>query len=302
MTFDKWALRARTDERGQWLPIYDMRGYHAANYLEDARRKFEYDKSLSELKAQLAAAKTDEEIALINAQIAAAGADAKAASEKSGESLSHADVLRFALEEHLPLVVNVPTGTRQKVPIGYNLGTPTIEAGLWDLLIEGERGIPGRQQIEHDYHNQAQLPFIDITGIDGAWVKRDKVQCQLEPMRSSTGIYSTSPSALSSGCVLGVLRKALDDLAEKMPTPSAPDSADALDKPKPLGERERATLLSIIAALAEKAKIDLSQNSKAAAFIEAMTARIGLRVAVRTVENKLKDIKKLRDRSGKTSD
>ena len=78
--------------------------------------------------------------------------------------------------------------------------------------------------------------------------------------------------------------------------------ADALDKPKPLGERERATLLSIIAALAEKAKIDLSQNSKAAAFIEAMTERIGLRVAVRTVENKLKDIKELRDRSGKTSD
>ena len=87
------------------------------------------------------------------------------------------------------------------------------------MLIEGERGIPGRQQIEHDYHNQAQLPFIDITGIDGAWVKRDKVQCQLEPVRSSTGIYPTSPAALSSGCVLGVLRKALDDLAEKMPTP-----------------------------------------------------------------------------------
>ena len=68
MNFDKWALRARTDERGQWLPLYDyeLRGHDAAHYL----------------------------------------------TEMSLQNLDHAHVLRFALEGRLPLVVNIPTGTK----------------------------------------------------------------------------------------------------------------------------------------------------------------------------------------------
>ena len=45
-----------------------------------------------------------------------------------------------------------------------------------------------------------------------------------------------------------------------------------------LGKRERATLLTIIAALAEHAGIDVSKPSRAAAAIEALTIAKGARV------------------------
>lgn len=76
-------------------------------------------------------------------------------------------------------------------------------------------------------------------------------------------------------------------------------SADGLDKR--LGERERATLLTIIAALAEKAGIDVSKPSRAALAIEALTIEKGARVAARTVEEHLKHIPDALERKGKTS-
>ena len=202
------------------------------------------------------------------------------------------DVLRYALDGHLPLVLNLPTGTEDRE------GRP-MEGGLWDLLIEGERGKPGRQQVEHK-HN----PRVSLSGITGAWVERDGVQRQLRP----EGYPNRSYSAFSQGCVLGVRRKDLADLAEKlkkelaekMPTPSAPDSAKDLDKP--LGEPERTTLLAIIAGLLKIAKIDLSHPSKAAGLIEPETERVGLSVAARTVEDHLKRVRKLLDQRGNPPD
>ncbi len=140
-------------------------------------------------------------------------------SEQSGQSVSHATVYLLVLEGHLPLVVYVPTGMKGKQSDPF-LGVRELEGGLWDLLMEGERGKPGRQQIEHDYHNQAQLPSIDVMGIDGAWVER-KIrghvhQCQLEPVKAFSGGYSRPPSALSPGCVLGVRQEALDALLAAM--------------------------------------------------------------------------------------
>ena len=136
-------------------------------------------------------------------------------SEQSGQSVSHAVVYLCALEGHLPLVVDVPTGMKSKKTVAGAYGGD-LEGGLWDLLMEGERGKPGRQQIEHDYHNQAQLPSIDIMGIDGAWVERDGVQRQLEPVRAFSGGYARPPSAISQGCVLGVRREAVDALLAAM--------------------------------------------------------------------------------------
>jgi hypothetical protein len=64
----------------------------------------------------------------------------------------------------------------------------------------------------------------------------------------------------------------------------------SLDKPRerPLLSRERTTLLVIIAALAEMAKIDVTKPSKAAVNIENQTELLGARVAARTIENHLK--------------
>ncbi len=75
---------------------------------------------------------------------------------------------------------------------------------------------------------------------------------------------------------------------------------DALEKP--LGQRERVTLLTIIAALAEHAKIDISKPFKAGETIEALTAEMGAKVAAGTVANHLKKIPDLLERRGKPPD
>ena len=61
-----------------------------------------------------------------------------------------------------------------------------------------------------------------------------------------------------------------------------------LEEEKPLSTKERGTLLTIIAALAREAKIDISKPSKAADLIADMTQRLGAPVAKRTIEEKLK--------------
>lgn len=59
---------------------------------------------------------------------------------------------------------------------------------------------------------------------------------------------------------------------------------------KPLGTRERNTLLVLIASLAKLANLDLSKPSKAAAVIAQASEQIGAPVDVRTIENHLKGI------------
>ena len=221
MTIDKWALRARSDERGKWCPICESRGHDASNYLSE---------------------------------------------ESDGENWHPYDVLRFALEGRLALVLDIAPGTKDVE------GRP-IERGPWDLPMEGA----ARQQVDHDYRLFARLSPINIDGIEGAWVERDGDRRQLDPMSSGF-------------CYPQGRLEALDTLLKKTPP------ADARDRP--LGERERTTLLSIIAALAKKAKIDLSHPSTAAARIEEMTGRLGVRVAARTAEDHLKKVCKLLDERG----
>ncbi len=78
-------------------------------------------------------------------------------------------------------------------------------------------------------------------------------------------------------------------------------SAEANSIEKPLGSRERATLLTIIAALAKGAGIDVSMASKAGEVIEALTTKIDARIAARTVEDHLKRIPDALERRGKLS-
>lgn len=59
----------------------------------------------------------------------------------------------------------------------------------------------------------------------------------------------------------------------------------------PMGERERTTLLILIGALAQEAKIDLAMPSKAAGQIELITEKLGARVAKRTIEEHLKRVR-----------
>ena len=71
----------------------------------------------------------------------------------------------------------------------------------------------------------------------------------------------------------------------------------ALDKP--LGTRERTTLLTIVSVLAKKAKIDVTKPSSAATQIEGLTVEAGVRVAARTIEEHLKRIPEALERAEK---
>lgn len=66
--------------------------------------------------------------------------------------------------------------------------------------------------------------------------------------------------------------------------------AASLTDEQSLGERERTTLLTLIAALAHEAGIDISKPSKAAGLIEGLTTKIEARIAARTIEEHLKRI------------
>jgi hypothetical protein len=105
-----------------------------------------------------------------------------------------------------------------------------------------------------------------------------------------------------SDAVLVVRTSALHDL-EGLISESEPALEGQVGRPKPdldrpVGTRERTTLLLIIAALANLPKVNLSTPSAAAVAIESETIRLGARVAARTVEEHLKLIPgALRDRA-----
>ena len=60
---------------------------------------------------------------------------------------------------------------------------------------------------------------------------------------------------------------------------------------KPLDPRERATLLTIIGALAEEANIDLSKHNKAGETVAAMLASKGVSVSARAIGEHLKAVR-----------
>lgn len=72
---------------------------------------------------------------------------------------------------------------------------------------------------------------------------------------------------------------------DKSITGNAPIAEDSL-----LKERERTTLLTLIAALCDQARLDITKPSKAAGVIEDLTVRIGARVSARAIEEHLKRI------------
>ena len=88
---------------------------------------------------------------------------------------------------------------------------------------------------------------------------------------------------LPSDSVLVVRTSALQELEARFSEPNKRIE-------KPLQKRERDTLLTIIGALAELAKIDISKPSKAAMQIESQTIDMEARVAARTIEDHLKRV------------
>jgi hypothetical protein len=239
------------------------------------------------------------------------------------EKVSDADVLRLALDGHLKLSVRFmdPSqalcGTIQTVEKPSECFDPTsigdvderedrirkekrvlisaldnraldIEGeyhidGVWDLLMLGGE----RAYVEDTYQTMINGPGVYPWHFDaGIYVVKEELEgkaCRLRPELPDGGIPNDS--------FLVVRTAALQELEESL-------SAAEKPKDKPLGKRERDTLLVIIAALAEMAKLNLNTPSAAAAAIESKTVEMGARVAARTIENHLNSVREAREDRG----
>ena len=227
------------------------------------------------------------------------------------EEVSEADVLRLALDGHLTLSVNFVNSVRAKcgpvlpreavTQIFNGVDNTKIEVtrgdeirsgqfrgqfwqpepkvvhiyGVWDLTMLGIE----RDDIEHRYQSMTSGPYVEDTTAEGPFLSReDGTMCILLDCFRDSLQYS-----LPSDGVLVVRTSALRELEARVLE---------LDKPpeKSIGQRERNTLLVIVAALAKLAKVEVNKPSAAAAAIGRQTELMGTRVAARTIENHLNRI------------
>jgi hypothetical protein len=150
-------------------------------------------------------------------------------------------------------------------------------------------------------------PAVNLEDLEGPILSRDDgMYCQVqehlsnnefvdpktltEPYRHPSNFYPAA--GLPSDSVLVVKTSALRDLEARV---SEPDQRVE----KPVEQRERTSLLVIIAALAQMAKVDVRKPSSAAGAIESQTVEMGARVSSRATENHLKLIPEALDRLSK---
>jgi hypothetical protein len=227
------------------------------------------------------------------------------------EEITEADILRFALDGRLTLSVEFVTFaacnpgkiisiSEEEKKLTFSDGRRFI-SGVWDLAMVGGEV----WEIKRKYHLLTGGPDVDIgvsgyslirtlTGdsnvLDGLLVNRpDGTWGQLLVLKEAGG-YDLA-EALPSDAVLVVRTSALHDLEAHISEPDTPLQ-------RPLGRRERDTLLVIIGALAKLARIDVAKPTKAAGIIEGETTRMGSRVAARTIEDHLKRIPDALERKG----
>jgi hypothetical protein len=253
-----------------------------------------------------------------------------------GEDVSEADVLRLALDGHLTLSVDFVNHTAgrcgSRVPISQaaRRAIRTLDGkefeifaglaiddewiiewrpeivsidGVWDLTMLG----PERLDVEHKYQRLTGGPAVTLQSLEAPLVRRDNgTYCQLQAHFGDNEFFDSKSlkkphndpanyypaGGLPEDSVLVVRTSALHDLVSRA---SKPDERTE----KPVERRERNTLLVILAALADMARVDVSKPSAAGAAIESKTAQMGVRVAARTIENHLKRIPEaLESRSG----
>ena len=75
-----------------------------------------------------------------------------------------------------------------------------------------------------------------------------------------------------------------------LPVQPEKESLTDIFKEKPLSNRERNTLLTIVAVLCNEAKIDYTKHAKTAGLIQSTAAGMGLSIGETTIEGHLKKI------------
>jgi len=253
-----------------------------------------------------------------------------------GEDVTEADVLQLALDGYLALSVRFVNKAparygkssvfvhRTEMEISNPEANKVIEPGIgglsppsgvvswekeiefidgiWDLLMVGS----GRTSVEQRYQFLTDGRAVETLHWGGLLVNRpDGTWCGILEYRSELehldkihvdASYDHSDhyypaDALPSDAALVVRTSALQDLEARLSKPEP-------NVERPVGQRERTTLLVIIAALAELNGIDVKKPSKAALEIESATIRMGARVAARTIEEHLRHIREAMEKKG----
>lgn len=89
-----------------------------------------------------------------------------------------------------------------------------------------------------------------------------------------------------------VLREVTDEL-KNVDSPKPPETVQQISDPedtKPLGTKERNTLLVLIAVLSKEASIDITRPAKAAGLIQSLADKRGIGIGESTIEGVLKRI------------
>ncbi len=205
------------------------------------------------------------------------------------EEVDASDVLRLVLDGQLQLSIQLPaktTASCQKLDDYAPDARQTHRTidGVWDVPMRDR----GKSQIEYDYQMLCHRTCVLKEAPVGAWVEQEDLLCQIPPdMGSDFG--SRHESEFPVGSLLVVRRPVLEEFIRRHAPDPAPTS-DPLDKP--LGQRERTTLLTIIAALAKEANVDVSTHAKSGEIISNLIAAIGFKVAPNTVAGHLRTLRK----------
>lgn len=241
-----------------------------------------------------------------------------------GEDVSEADVLRLGLDGHLKLSVDFVNGAvargGQKVPLNEAKTAKSLDGlgnvvlgiflppdqvlelhdglvairGVWDLPMCWAE----RLDIENRYQTLTGGPEITSHVIDGLFVEdasgnmfnlqADWADCEKYKERANGKGYLDPdryyPAAeLPLDAVLVIRTEAIREFEMAL-------SGKTTCLEKPLKTKEKTSLLTIIALLAEEAKIDWRQPTKAATNIVHQADRLGVQIGQRTIEEYLKQI------------
>ena len=203
------------------------------------------------------------------------------------DPVDEAILLRFALEKQLRMSVYFPVpvwATEITKGRGRSSSAPRKDIqGLCDLVLEDSARAYVEQLLSEKRHRSFKRP----SGYLSAHVKKGgrvyKVESSVAPV-----------SPLPRSNILAFRRQALDKFARQHtsqePSRKTDAHAENLVSSKDLDPRERNTLLVIIAALAKKAKLDISQPFKAGKEIELFTVDLDARVADRTIGEVFKKV------------
>jgi hypothetical protein len=205
------------------------------------------------------------------------------------------------------LPAEFPRSRKKKIGVDWTVWRHRPHAELWEVVAISLGMSPSSVTfLGQDFDPRSPIgsiptEFLDRLAIAEAHVGEDLKAIKLVE-KNRRKYFSTVRLADFVGWFEAIRPALQPPLPDEFPRPKVVEERqhESVTPPvgKPMTVRERSSLLSIIAALAKDAKLDLSEPWKAAQSIEAMTVRLGARVAARTILNHLKAIPDALERKG----